>query len=360
VSRGSDRPRPTPATTPSALAKAEPSALIVAALVLALLGGLLATTAFTRPVDAPGEVAYEQRAAFSYAGDAPSGPVYPDGEVTTGEVVFRQVVDEVDVTLDWRLEAPAGAPEPTDVRGTAVLELVVADGSGWSQTMPLAEQKLDAPVASLEGTLDLRRIERLVSSVQTATGTTASSQTLTLTADIDVAAVVAGQTLERTFAPSLAFTLDPLRLQPPAAGDAGDPFVVTSTETITVPGTADAEVSFAGRSMTVATARTVAIVLLGLALLAAIAAAVLAARRRGRSSEDLAEERYGHLFVEAVGMAPAQGRTVVELSSIEGLVALAQRLDLPVVKAPLLDGGTVFVVEDLQTHYRFRRSGTGE
>ncbi|MBW3620523.1 MAG: signal peptidase I [Actinobacteria bacterium] len=342
----------------SRIDRLDPSPIAAVSLVLALGGGALAGMAFTRPLLTTGTVDYDERATLSYHATVPAGPVYRDGEIRTGDVVFRKITDRVELAVDW--EIATATDDPADVpTGTAVLTAEIADSAGWRHRLPIAESTIEGRSGSVEGTLDLGQLQRAVSAMQKATGTTNASQTITVTADLQTEAHIAGTAVTTRFSPDWVFALDALRLQPASGADGDDPFVATQTGTVVVPDAAPAQLALAGRSLAVSHARAAGIVASAAGLVTGVAALVLAWRRRRRSPAQVLRSRHGHRLVEAVGLAPAPGRTVVQLGSLEALGALAERLDLPIVKAPMLDGDTTYVVDDLSTQYRVRQRGTG-
>lgn len=364
--------RAAPASSHGSVAAAlRASHLVAAAIGTLLLGGLLAAVTFGRPLLAPGPVEYGQHATFGYTADAPTGAVYADGTVVTGDTVFLELVDRVELSLDWQLDPPAD--HPVAVAGTGSLWVEISDGSGWQRTLPIgAPQPIDGTDATLAGTLDLRRIQALVGAAQAETGSGNGTQTLRVTADLDLTGQVAGQPIEESFAPEVSFTLDALRLQPPAAADttaapdpaleaganadaaatASSPFTTTTSGSVTVADLAPAAIEVLGHPLPVEVLRWVAVALLASAPLLAVGALLLDRRDRHRSPAGHIEARYGDRVVLAQELRPAAGRTVVELATIDGLASVAERLELPMVHLPLVDGGSLYAVDDLQTHYR--------
>lgn len=347
-------PEEAPART-SEMRRSDPTTVgIAVAAGVALLAGVLVGLATFR--DLPGttsDLAYAHEGTFGYTADAPRGPVYPEGSVGAGETVFLQVVDEIDVTFDWRLVPPPG--HEVAVTGTGQLLLEVADGSGWRRTLPLTDpQDIEGAEATLTASVDLADIQQLVASVQQATGATGTSQTLTLTAALDVEGTVAGEAVSDELRPAVAFTLDPLRLQPPAAAEGEtDPLAVSEPRTVSVPGAAGTTLDVLDRSLPVATVRIVAVALVVLSLILAGAWFLLRRREQDRTPEQDIRARHGRVVVDTLGIATAPGRTLVEIPSIDALVRLGQQLQQPVLRVPTVDG-TSYVVDDGYTVYRHR------
>lgn len=303
------------------------------------------------PSAATSELAYSHATAFGYTADAPRGPVYPDGTVTTGDAVFLQVVDDIEVTFDWHLEPPPG--HEADVSGSGQLLVEVSDGSGWRRTVELGEPRdIDGPEASLRAPLDVTRIQRLVTSVQGATGATGTSQTLTVMADLRIEGTIAGEPVTDELRPAAAFTLDELRLQPPSAEGEDGGLVSSTPGTVDVGGGGAGTVDVLGRPLAVPVVRAAAVGFGVIALLLAAAWVALRRRERARTPEEHIRARYD--VIATAGMAPADGRTRVEVSTIEDLVRLGERLSQPVLEVPLTDGGTAYIVDDGYSLYRYR------
>jgi signal peptidase I len=185
-----------------------PVAWLVAALVASLVLGVVAFTRDSAPPLTNG--AWKQRGAFSYSARAPRGPVYPAGRLGTGDTVFLRLVPAVNVSFDYRLQAPFA----DRLRGTAGLELTVRGANGWESSMQLASSKrFRGDHVLVQGRLELERLRSLISSVERLTGTTSPGYTVTLQPRIAVRGRVGGDRVGTSFAPPLTFALDELHLQ---------------------------------------------------------------------------------------------------------------------------------------------------
>lgn len=299
-------------------------ALLTAVATLVLCGAL-AGVAFTRPVTQPGPVSYTHHGEFSYQTDAPPGPVYPDGKVTTGDVVYRRLVDQIDVTFTYRLATDADI----DVSGQVELAANVADGSGWSRTIPTdATATVDDGEATLEATIDIQRMQGRVDAFADAAGVSSTSQTLTLAPKVTVDGTLAGAALSEEFAPTLAFRLDDLTLQPAentASQKEGDtnPATSTSDGDLTAPHAEPATLALLGRTLEVDTARRVSAVGGSAALLATLLLGGVLAGAPRQSAEDRALARHRRHIVPAQHVDVPPGRTVVDVADLDTLAGLA-------------------------------------
>jgi signal peptidase I len=147
---------------------------------LAVVGGVAATFVI-RPHTVEPTPAPTHTGSLSYATSVPVDEVYPTGEVDTGDPVFLQLVDRLDIVFRYRTEAPAGTTASARVRAE------LTDGSGWSRTFDVAAL---TPVLGdsleLTGSLDLAGMRSLVERVTAATGMPAGPLGIVVIADVDV------------------------------------------------------------------------------------------------------------------------------------------------------------------------------
>ncbi len=101
---------------------------------VAVLAALLAVSAFTRPLVRTEvvEEAYVHQGAIDYSARVARNAVYPDGEVATGQPVFLRLVRRLRLDFHYRLDSPV----PVSARGRIALDARLADGRGWSRTLP--------------------------------------------------------------------------------------------------------------------------------------------------------------------------------------------------------------------------------
>ncbi len=323
----------------------------------------LGAVAFTRPTRQPGTVAFTHHATLDYTAVTDPGPVYPDGKLHTGDPIFLRLIDDVELALTWRLDGPATA----DITGSGQLLVEITDASGWRRTLPAGKRtSFTGNQATLEGRLDLTALRALAGEVHAATGMPGGGQLLGVTADLQVDGAVAGAPLSARFAPTATFQLDELRMvvATPSKASGDDPqtsggddattLTLSDTGSVTVPDQRPSRVEIAGHGIAVGTARVVAVVVAGAALTAAAAAARAARRDRQQTEPDRIHDRYRHQLIDVAGIAPAQGRTQVEVTTIEALAALAQHAEQPVLHLATRDGTHLYLVETSATRYRYR------
>jgi len=350
--RSPRRPSPSAPRVPAVPARAgrdDRLRLLAAASCAAVVLAGLAAVSFARPTitASSDEAAYVHQGRFSYDAAVRRSAAYPSGRVSTGQPVFLRLVPRLRVSFAYRLEST----RPVEASLVTRLDARLSDGRGWERTVPLAlERRRSGRDAVLSGTLDLRRVERLVAEVATLTGSAQTAYTVAVQPQVSVAGRVGGDAVQSVFAPELLFDLGDQRLQPNLAGGSGvGPLAPRLPGSATRP--AAAELSLGVASVTVATAR--ALSLAGLAALLLLAGlALVTAGRRQRDEHALIAAAYGHLLVPLRPPAPAWP-TVVDLADLDALARLASQHGRMILR--VTDGlAYSYVVEGDGVAYRYR------
>lgn len=326
--------RPTPAKTLRDVAYGATAVLLVCL----LLGGL----AFRRPAQTVvnRKVDYKHDAALTYTATSTPGAVYADGQVHTGDSVFLRLISSVDVAMTYHLVTEAAST----VNGTMALNAKVSDGSGWQQTIALQPAApFQGNTATAKGVLDITAVKQLLAAVGQQTGLSMGSATITLTPDVHVTGNIGGRPLDDAFNSGIAFRLDKdlLRLEQAPTGQPGDPIMVSSAKSVSVPTQAPAKLSLLGRSISVSFARTVATVL-GLAALLTAAVAGFLLRRRLSHAAGRIELRYGSNILTVLHAEQNALGTTIELASMEDLARIAQENGRPILQQRT-DGDSTYV-----------------
>jgi signal peptidase I len=329
----------------------QPLAAGIAALVA--LGALLALVSFTRSTTRADTVpeAYAQQGRFDYSTTVARNVVYPDGRVVTGDPVFLRLVPRLRVAFDYELESRL------EVAGDGRIGLVarLSDGRGWERRFELAPvRSFSGGRASVVGSLDLRRIEKVIEQLRDLTGSSQAAYSLTILPTVSVSGRVGGEPVETTFAPVLGFDVGDLRLQPDleAAGGGVSPFAPreTGTGTHAVPD----ELSLGPLDLPVRTARVFSLLALGTGLLLGLLALGAFRRRYHGDESDRIAARFGHLLLP-VTSRPQDWARVTELADIESLVRLAEHYDRMILHLAERDAHS-YVVEEGTGVYRYRTS----
>ena len=292
----------------------------------ALVFGAIAGVAWSRPLvqRASEPVHYSQHVNFSYHAAVPPSVVYPSGVVRTGQPVFLNLVQSVDVSAHFSFATKAWH---TSLTGTMAGTVKLVYGTGWST---LLERLPAVPLRSSQGTvtapIDLARVSQLVAAVNKATGGEAGMPTIVVTATVKSRGDVLGQPVRARFSPSLTFDMTLTELSVASfsnANGSSGPNQLEQSE----PGSVyqrvlkPATLAALGRSIRVSTARDIGAVGAGASLGVALALVGWGLWRRRQGEAAQIEARYGPELI-GVRTAPEDNRRKV--IDVVGMPALAK------------------------------------
>jgi signal peptidase I len=292
---------------------------------------------------------YADSGTFAYGGAAPVSAAYPTGRVASGGKVFTKLVHDVDVSFRWRLATSRSSA----VAGTAGLDAVVSDGSGWSRRLRLAPARsFVGGTAAVHGRLDIAALQRLVAHLEAETGAPSTTYGVSIAPRVRYAGTVAGQHVGRTYAPTLDLVLTDEALQLANDGQSTPSLVRSEPQ----PGEAPVanRVGLGPLHLRVATARVLGVLGVVLSLLA-VGGCVLALRR-GREEDpvDRAIATAGQSVVPIV--EERRGARLVDVQDLAGLLRIARRYDRILLYAQRT---AAYLVEDGDIVYRWRRPVPG-
>ncbi len=352
-------PRAASDPEPVRISAARPEAtLAVPRTVLAGAGGafvlfaLLAVVAFGRPAQRTVEIADAWRHAgtFSYEAAVPRSAVYPDGAVATGDTVFTNLVSKLRVAFAYTYSAE----EAYDVHGGVALDAVVSDGQGWSRSIPIrSAQPFEGSTASIEGALDLRAIRSAVDRMKELTGSTTTVFTVSVAPTVQLAGYAGTALIDETYRPALDFQLDSISMRPAAGTDDAAPtFDVEEAGSATA--RAARTIGLGTVTLSVAGARSLALLGLLVSLLAAGASAAVLLRRAASDEAGRIQARYGSRIVAAEVEIP-DGRWITDVRTIDELARIAEHYDRVILRNTRF--GDEYVVDDGVAVYRYTAGG---
>jgi signal peptidase I len=327
-----------------------PARTALGAAALALLALLVAAVAFTRPTTAAGDLTYTHHGEFSYTADAPRGLVYPDGRVATGDPVFLQLVDTLEVAFTHTVDGPVSITETT-----GQLWLEVENSTGWSTRSQLGDDETVAKGdLQLAGTLEIPQLRRTLQRFQDQTGISAGGATITLIAEVEMTGSVTDHPVSDTLAPQLKLQLDESRLTPQVEEAQPDAALsMTQAGSVTVPGLEPARMEIRRWGMDVTTARIASIAVLVVAVLALMAGVIGAARQRDLDQSERIQLRYGRRLVEVAALQLPAGYGIVDVRDMATLARLADQVERPLLHHRMGDVHT-YLVEGDTAIYRYR------
>jgi signal peptidase I len=297
------------------------SALLILALV-AVASLALGLFTWTRPLTRTAEekLDYQHTAHFSYSAAVPPG-VYDSPAARTGDPIFRQLTDTVDVQFDYHLTSAL----PTAVQGTYRLIAEISDTSGWTRNVELGvPRSFTGGAFTAKGTLDLARIQEQIDRFEQHTGVQRQQYIIAIAPQVQIEGTIAGESMEEQFIPQLAFTLDRLQLQvAKEASRVGDVYQVLQPGTITRPYEEPNTISLLRLKMEIATARWIALIVLATSLAGIAGMAILSTAATDEASR--IRSRYGSLLVDVRTTSNDRSETALEVSSIDDLARLAEK-----------------------------------
>lgn len=321
----------------------------------------LAFVAWNRPTTDGATLTYQQVGKLSYHVPTGTTSVYGSTGLVTGEPVYLTVVATLPLTYAYRLRASAR----TALHGKEQLVAKVSNGHGVVRTVPLQ------PVTPFQGntftttaTLPMPALEAIVGSFDKVggAGPSVGTYTVSIVPNVAVAGQLGPAPLHTTFDEATTFALSSTALTPGAPS--ATPVQGTTGKTLPIghPITSSASGSIRGPSspptvlvagITVAEARLASLALVGLGLcaVALLAAPVLTKRASGRDRLPIAA-RFASPPVDVEAFPPSAGITVVELSSLDGLLRVARQLECPVLRRHI-GARAEYAVVDNGTMYRY-------
>lgn len=350
-------------------------AIVLAFAVLMLCSSVLAAYSWSHPLRTVASLPYVQSGQLSYS--APGGPssLYGTAGLTTGQPVYTNQVQTLHVGYSYRFHSNF----PVSVVGTEQLVATISNGQGITRTLPLQ------PVTPFTGThfqaagsLSIPALQAVAAAFdQAAANQPQGTYIVGIEPSVKIHGRLGSTALNTAFTAPVQFQFDTVSLTPgeasPSTGINADP------SQSAIGGSGTGQQSFApseSGSVTVPAGR-LATAFLGVPVIAArvgslviIAASLLVVVLVGRGLLDEAtstEERvriaarYGSSLVEAESLPSAPRVVTVELSSFEGLMHVARRLECPVLHRS--GDGDVYAVVDSGTLYSYRlaaRDSDGE
>ena len=325
---------------------------VLAAVGLASL--LLAAASFGRPISqtAPVDIAYQHTGRFSYTAAVPRG-IYDSATVQTGEPLFLRVSDRMRVQFEYQLEAEG--VETLD--GTIQLLAEVREQNGWNRTLTLyPETELHGNPATITGVLDFNEVMSYIHNLENRTGITRQVYTVAIYPRVIAKGVIAGEAFRDEFSPRLTFQLDPLQvsmIQEDLRNPELDPLHPTEAGSIPRTRSELVELTILGAGIPVLAARWLSALglLFSMTALIVLMAAVVRVYRLGEPAR--IKLLYGHSMVSLQNGDVTPGERVVDVSSMEEVVRVAERKGETVLHQ-VLDSTHHYFVQDgpLTFHYQ--------
>lgn len=182
---------------------------------LAIVAAAATSYAWIRPADhdVTAQRPYSTTYHFDYTANVPgSNVVYEQDALEFGDPVFRNIVDAVDVSVEFTVDSPGASVSGA----TLTTKVVVSSDAGWARTLDASDAvPFDGDSTSASIHVDFAAAERLASKVATAAGVE-GKLAVTVFADVNATVLLPGDVdggSEHSSATvgSLVFDLDPTR-----------------------------------------------------------------------------------------------------------------------------------------------------
>jgi signal peptidase I len=340
--------------------------LLIGVATVAVACALVAAYAKTRPATdtVTHKVPYTQKGHITYHATAPTGPVYPDGTLGTGDPIFLQLVHRVDIRAAYRFAIDG----PSRLRGTQQVLLQLTGPTGWTRRIALSPiRHFTGTAITTSATIDLGAVSALLDQVQKSTGIPSVGASVGIVMNVHVKGTVAGQPVDESFTPTAGFQLQPLELAPsgsappPAAGSGSNG--APSTETgfdpsaqgkLTAVSSVPNTISIAGHRLSYSAIAWLA--LGGFLLFGALSILLAVLLRRNQAFDEATRirARYGHLLVPIL-IGEDLGWPPVDVASFKALVRLAEAAG-QVILHHQADAVDTYLVNDNGTVYRYQIS----
>jgi signal peptidase I len=355
-----------PRTVP--LSPSEPAVAILAIGILVLLPFLvLALLAFSR---APStrravQIPYTQRGTLSYSANMAPNPVYPGGVARTGEPLFTQLVNDVNLRFDYRFATKARH----SITGKGSFQLLMIASDGWHRTLSLGSPTyFKGDHATITSTLDLNSLLVLTRNIE-ATTHVDSGYSFSVMPTVVTSGNVSSMPVHATFSPTIQFSIDSDEVnleggesltsgRNKLTGASSSPLMPSASGSAIGEQSTPRTLSLGPWHVSVSAARTLALSAIGIILAALLAMLALirpiltliAPRHADETATILA--RYGGLIIPVSHVTQSPGTSVIDVADMEALVRIAEHYDRSILHETG-EGGEAFWVSDESGQFRY-------
>lgn len=228
---------------------------------------ILAFVSFTQPIETTiaDNYIYTHLGYFEYSSKVPDD-IYESDQLKSGDPIFRQINDSVDITFSYELDSEKKA----DISGTYKLLAIIKDTTGWEKSIVLVEPSL-IQERSFTSTaiLDFSQIDEVIDNFEEQTGITNKRYTLILQPQVEIQGTLGGRAFEDTFDPELIFNMDEQKLTLANEASANDEYLNPSLGgTVMGSSSSPNTISILGLEINVLIARMISIYMIGVVIFA--------------------------------------------------------------------------------------------
>jgi len=291
---------------------------------IALTSLVLGVFAFTRPVlqDVTDNLNYKQLGTFSYASTAPAG-VYDTTTVSSGDPLFPKLACTVNLQFAYALLGD----QLQNLAGTHQITATILDElSGWQRTLSLETQTVFSGNTFVTNTsLNLCRIEAMVSAMEEATDLHQSSYSLIVNPRVAITGTMTGRDLQAAFEPHLLFLFDKVHFYLYKSDTATDP--LNPSQAGLIEGTRRQANTFAllGLKPEVGKMRTLSLIGLGLSLGGLLFLGFFISHKVRGSRDALVQMKYSSMLVDIHDKTLELSSPAIDVVTMDDLAKLAER-----------------------------------
>lgn len=306
------------------------TALLTMIAAAALILAILAYNRSTERVVSE-SIEYEQRAGIGYTAAA-SGNVYPQGVVTYGDPIYRALVDELTIQLDYEIDSELAVSG----NGSYRIDALVQRSDGWLSTIPLQG---DTPFSGtdFEGAalVRLEEVESAIDDFESQTGIPTSAPdayTISVLADVTFDGTVGDDVIHEFSTTRLAFDLTESSLQLVETSDEPRNAMETvKTGTVSVEEEMPNTVDLGALELEVRTARMTAQAGLFLAILGGIVLTLLMRKALTAPEPVQIAARYRSRILPIQGAQLPSPARVIAVTSFDDLLRVADLKQQPIL-----------------------------
>ena len=320
---------------------------VIGFLCLGFLGLTIFT--FTRPLTIANNIQYQQEGLFFYSATGTPG-VYDTDTVHSGEPVFPKLTCFLNVGFAYNLLSP----ELQGISGSYQMNArVMDDQSGWQRTIPLIQETAFKSNSYFTmTTLDLCQIETMVNLVEQETGLHAGTYDLDIVMRVVTETMIAGNTTNDTFQPTLVFKFDKTHFFLASDPTQPDPLRFSKQGLANGPNLQANTLPLLGWQPTVLTLRVISLFGLGLSLTALAIFGWYLVNKARQSQEALIRLKYGGLLMDVYEGSLDPASQVIDVTSMDDLAKLAERQNTMILHMTL-NFLHYYLVQSNGTTYRY-------
>lgn len=306
--------------------------------------------AFTRPLARTvGKIPYQQEGKFFYSATGTTG-VYDTDQVRSGEPIFPKLTCFLNLGFAYSMSAN----QLQEISGSHQLYARVLDEqSGWHRTIPMiAATEFVGNSYMTMATLDLCQVEALVNLMEQETGFHQNAYTLEIVSHVDIMAKVAGQQVQDSFDPTLAFRFDEVHFYLANNDAEANPLQLSKQS---LAGNSDLEANILpllGWKPTVQMMRGIALIGLGLSLGGFLGIGWYMYTMAYQSQEALIRLSYGSLIMDVHERSLDTSSQVIDVGTIDDLARMAERQNTMILHMTV-NFLNYYLVQSSGTTYRY-------